>query len=144
MVERAGKVKPTRPAGAPEDGAREDAFHAACQTRDLFAAIANKWVGLVLVALAEQPKRYGELHQTVQGISQKMLTQSLRLLERDGLVTRTVTASVPVRVDYAITPLGRSLVPVMAAIKEWAEYHVDEVLAARREFEARAEHSSRS
>jgi len=121
------------------DGARaqprtEDAFSAACATRDLFAAISNKWVGLVLIALAEGPMRYSELNRRVQGVSQKMLTQSLRLLERDGLVTRTVTPSVPVRVDYEITDLGRSLMGPMSAIKEWAEAHVDEVLAARAAF----------
>lgn len=115
----------------------EDAFSAACQTRDLFAAISNKWVGLVLIALADAPMRYSELHQRVEGISQKMLTQSLRLLERDGLVTRTVTPSVPVRVDYEITSLGRSLMTVMVAIKAWAETHVDEVLAARAAFSRR-------
>ena len=112
----------------------QDAFGAACQTRDLFAAITNKWVGLLLVALADGPKRYSELHHVVEGISQKMLTQSLRLLERDGLVTRTVTPSIPVRVDYGITPLGRSLTTVMAAMKQWAETHVHEVLEARAAF----------
>jgi DNA-binding HxlR family transcriptional regulator len=120
-----------------EQDTRHDAFSAACSTRDLFAAITNKWVGLILVALAEQPMRYSELHVRIEGISQKMLTQSLRLLERDGLVTRTVTPSVPVRVDYAITPLGRSLMSVMTAIKGWAETHVDEVMASRREFASR-------
>lgn len=112
----------------------EDAFSDACQTRDLFAAITNKWVGLLLVALADGPRRYSELHQVVEGISQKMLTKSLRLLERDGLATRMVTASVPVRVDYAITPLGSSLMTVVATMKEWAETHVHEVLAARAAF----------
>ena len=112
----------------------EDAFSDACQTRDLFAAISNKWVGLLLVALADGPRRYGELHHVVEGISQKMLTKSLRLLERDGLATRMVTASVPVRVDYEITPLGCSLMTVMATMKEWAETHVHEVLAARAAF----------
>jgi DNA-binding HxlR family transcriptional regulator len=116
-----------------------DAFRAACSTRDLFAAISNKWVGLVLIALAEGPMRYSELNVRVQGVSQKMLTQSLRLLERDGLVTRTVTPSVPVRVDYEITELGRSLMSPMAAIKQWAEQHVDEVLAARAAFAHRAD-----
>jgi DNA-binding HxlR family transcriptional regulator len=64
-------------------------------------------------------------------VSQKMLTQTLRTLERDGLITRTVTPSVPVRVDYELTPLGHSLVPVMVGIKDWAEAHMDEVNTAR-------------
>jgi DNA-binding HxlR family transcriptional regulator len=122
---------------ATKTSSTETALSAACETRDLFAAISNKWVGLVLVALAEGPRRYSELHHVIEGISQKMLTQSLRLLERDGLVTRTVTPSVPVRVDYEITPLGRSLMTVVAAMKEWAETHVHEVLAAREAFSTR-------
>jgi DNA-binding HxlR family transcriptional regulator len=128
-----------RSVAATEDP--QDAFGAACQTRDLFAAISNKWVGLILVALADGPKRYSELQKVIEGISQKMLTQSLRLLERDGLVTRTVIPSSPVRVDYEITPLGRSLMTVMAAMKQWAEAHVDEVLEARTAF-ARAQAGS--
>jgi DNA-binding HxlR family transcriptional regulator len=128
-----------RSVAATEDP--QDAFGAACQTRDLFAAISNKWVGLILVALADGPKRYSELQKVIEGISQKMLTQSLRLLERDGLVTRTVIPSSPVRVDYEITPLGRSLMTVMAAMKQWAEAHVDEVLEARAAF-ARAQAGS--
>lgn len=71
-------------------------------------------------------------------VSQKMLTQSLRNLERDGLLTRTVTPSVPVRVDYALTPLGESLVPVMRAIKAWAEESMDEVRAARSGYDGEA------
>jgi DNA-binding MarR family transcriptional regulator len=72
-----------------------------------------------------------ELARTIAGVSQKMLTQTLRLLERDGLVTRTITASVPVRVDYQLTPLGRTLLPVVRAIKDWSETHISEVHAAR-------------
>ncbi|MCW7945662.1 HxlR family transcriptional regulator [Streptomyces hygroscopicus] len=108
-----------------------NAFVAQCPTRQLFATISDKWIGLVLAALADGSHRYGELGATVAGISQKMLTQTLRTLERDGLVTRTVTPSVPVRVDYQLTPLGESLMPVILAIKDWAETHMDEVLAAR-------------
>ncbi|WSD74625.1 helix-turn-helix transcriptional regulator (plasmid) [Streptomyces sp. NBC_01591] len=79
-----------------------------------------------------------ELSRRLVSVSQKMLTQSLRNLERDGLLTRTVTPSVPVRVDYALTPLGDSLVPVMQAIKAWAEENMDEVLAARSGYDATA------
>lgn len=80
--------------------------------------------------------RYSELSRRLAGVSQKMLTQTLRSLERDGLVSRTVTPSVPVRVDYALTPLGRTLMPLVAHIKEWAECHMDEVAAARTEYDA--------
>jgi DNA-binding HxlR family transcriptional regulator len=88
-------------------------------------------MGLVLGALGDAPKRHSELARRIAGVSQKMLTQTLRTLERDGLVTRTVTPSVPVRVDYELTALGRTLLPVMVGIKDWAEAHMDEVNAAR-------------
>jgi DNA-binding HxlR family transcriptional regulator len=108
-----------------------DAFLASCPTRQLVATISGKWVTLVLVALADGPQRYSELAKRVAGVSQKMLTQTLRTLERDGLVTRTLTPSVPVRVDYALTDLGMSLLPTVSAIKAWAESHMNEVTAAR-------------
>jgi len=88
-------------------------------------------VTLVLTALAGAPRRYSELSRTIAGVSQKMLTQTLRMLERDGLVTRTITASVPVRVDYQLSPLGRTLLPVVRAIKDWSETYISEVHAAR-------------
>jgi DNA-binding HxlR family transcriptional regulator len=111
---------------------RYDAFLAACPTRQLLATIGNKWVSLVLAALADGPCRYTQLATRVAGVSQKMLTQTLRMLEHDGLLSRTLTPSVPARVDYALTELGESLLPVMTAIKAWAEEHIDEVHAARR------------
>jgi DNA-binding HxlR family transcriptional regulator len=92
-------------------------------------------VSLVLVALADGPRRYNDLARIVASISQKMLTQTLRSLERDGLVSRTVTPSVPVRVDYALTGLGTTLLPVMREIKVWAEAHIDEVEAARTRYD---------
>lgn len=108
-----------------------DAFLAECPTRELLDVLSDKWLGLVIAALGEGPMRHSELARRIAGVSQKMLTQTLRKLERDGLVTRTVTPSVPVRVDYALTPLGRDLAPVLTAIKTWAEAHMDEVRAAR-------------
>jgi DNA-binding HxlR family transcriptional regulator len=123
----------TTTAAQRRDQARRDydAFLAACPTRELLSRLADKWVALVIPALAGGPLRHGELAHRIAGVSQKMLTQTLRTLERDGLVTRTVTASVPVRVDYALTPLGHELFPVMLAIKSWAEAHMDQVFAAR-------------
>jgi DNA-binding HxlR family transcriptional regulator len=82
--------------------------------------------------------RYSELSRRLAGVSQKMLTQTLRSLERDGLVTREVTPSVPVRVDYQLTDLGRSLLPVMHAVHLWAEQHMDQVIVARAEFDAQS------
>jgi DNA-binding HxlR family transcriptional regulator len=113
-----------------------DAFMAECPTRQLLDTLSDKWMGLVLGALGEGAKRHSELARRIAGVSQKMLTQTLRTLERHGFVTRTVTPSVPVRVDYELTPLGRSLMPVMVGIKDWAEAHMDEVNAASRAYEA--------
>ncbi|WP_329253489.1 helix-turn-helix transcriptional regulator [Actinoallomurus sp. NBC_01490] len=113
-----------------------DAYLATCPARRLLDRISDKWVSLLLNALAEGPQRYSDLSRTIAGVSQKMLTQTLRTLERDGLVSRTVTPSVPVRVDYELTPLGVSLLPVMRAIKDWAETHIEEVTAAQDAYDA--------
>ena len=115
-----------------------DAFMARCPSRQVMATIGDKWAGLVVSALADGPRRHGELRSTIAGASQKMLTQTLRSLERDGLVTRTVTPSVPVRVDYELTALGHGLVPVLGALKAWAEENIEDVLAAREVYDARA------
>ncbi|MGW4720103.1 winged helix-turn-helix transcriptional regulator [Nocardia sp. NPDC004260] len=114
---------------------RYDAYIAECPTRQLLDRISDKWVSLVLAALADGPLRYGELNRIIAGVSPKMLTQTLRGLERDGLVERRITAEVPVRVDYELTPLGRSLQPVMSAVKAWAETRMDDVIAARARYD---------
>ncbi|HLU58680.1 MAG TPA: helix-turn-helix domain-containing protein [Pseudonocardia sp.] len=114
-----------------EAARRYHAYLASCPARRLLDRIGDKWVTLVLSALADGPQRYSDLSRRIAGVSQKMLTQTLRSLERDGLVSRSVTPSVPVRVDYALTPLGTPLMPLLAHIKEWAEQHMDEVAAAR-------------
>lgn len=106
-----------------------------CPTRQVMATIGDKWTGLLVHALADGPLRHGQLRTLIAGVSQKMLTQTLRQLERDGLVTRKVTPSVPVRVDYALTPLGQSLVPVLRALKDWSETHIEEVQKARQDFD---------
>lgn len=108
---------------------------AECPGHELLATLSDKWVTLVLDALADGSQRYSELSRTIAGASQKMLTQTLRKLERDGLLTRTVTPSVPPRTDYELTRLGASLLPVQQGIKHWAETHVEEVHAARRDYD---------
>ncbi len=113
-----------------------DAFMESCPSRQLLDVIANKWVCLVLSALADGPRRHGQLRTHIAGVSQKMLTQTLRELERDGFVTRTVTPSVPVRVDYELTPLGVELQGVMRAVKAWAEDNMVTVLKHREQFVA--------
>ena len=119
-----------------EQAKREyDAFLATCPSRQLLAMIGNKWIGLVLGSLENGPKRHSAIARQIAGISQKMLTQTLRELERDGLVTRTVTLAVPVRVDYELTPLGQDLQSVVRPLKVWAEHNMDRILEHR----ARAE-----
>jgi DNA-binding HxlR family transcriptional regulator len=109
---------------------------AECPGHEVLAALSDKWVTLVLSALAGGPLRHSELARIVAGATQKMLTQTLRKLERDGLVERAVTASVPPRVDYALTPLGRSLLPLQQAIKVWAESHIEAVHDARNRYDS--------
>lgn len=104
-----------------------------CPARQLLETISSKWVTLVLLELAEGPRRHGELRRRIPGASQKMLTSTLRALERDGLLLRHVTASVPVRTDYELSPLGRSLLGVVYGLKEWAESSMHAVEASRLE-----------
>src|SRR5580693_5043138 len=119
-----------------------DAFLAGCPSRQLLDRISDKWVALVLAALGgdggePRPMRYSELSRRLAGVSQKMLTQTLRSLERDGLLTRTVTPTVPVTVTYELTGLGLSLHQVIRGIKAWAEANMDEVLANREDYDTR-------
>jgi DNA-binding HxlR family transcriptional regulator len=131
---------PTRTAAQRREAEREayNAFIAECPSRQLLDRLTDKWTTLLLIALADGSQRYSELARTVAGVSQKMLTQTLRNLERDGLITRRVTPSVPVRVDYELTGLGRSLLPVVREVKSWAEHHMPDVLAARSRFDRAA------
>ncbi|GAA1395475.1 helix-turn-helix domain-containing protein [Pseudonocardia kongjuensis] len=108
-----------------------DAFLAVCPSRQLLDRISDKWVTLVLCGLGDGPLRFSELSRQLAGVSQKMLTQTLRSLERDGLLTRTATATVPVTVSYELTDLGRSLHGAIRGLKAWAETHMDDVLAHR-------------
>ncbi|NUK27298.1 helix-turn-helix transcriptional regulator [Streptomyces lunaelactis] len=130
--------------------AEYNAFLAICPSRQLLDRISDKWVVLILCALggdaSEQsgashvPKamRYSELARLLAGVSQKMLTQTLRALERDGLLTRTVTPTVPVTVTYELTDLGLSLHHLTRGLRQWAQTHMDQVLANREKHDARA------
>ena len=112
-----------------------NAFGAACPTREILTVISGKWVTLTLIALAGGAVRYGQLANRIGGVSHKMLTQTLRTLEAHGLVERTVTPTIPVTVDYSLTELGASLVPVVQAIKTWAETNVHRVRAVKSTYE---------
>jgi DNA-binding HxlR family transcriptional regulator len=106
-------------------------YAAACPTRQALDRIADKWTVLVIGLLEQRPHRFGELRKGIDGISQKMLTQTLRSLELDGLVNRRAQATVPVTVEYSLTKSGRTLTEPLEAIRRWAEQHIDHVLAAR-------------
>ena len=118
-----------------------DAFIKSCPTNQLLDRISDKWVSLIVSALAGGPMRYSDLGRKIAGVSPKMLTQTLRSLERDGIVSRTVTPSVPVRVDYELTPLGGNLSCLLTAVKDWAEHHIEEVVEARERYDAPSEAS---
>lgn len=119
-----------------------DAYLAQCPSRRVLERISDKWVTLVMCALADGPQRYSQLARHIAGVSPKMLTQTLRNLERDGLVDRSVTPTVPVTVDYRLTDLGRSLQHEVAALKTWSERHIDRIEAARAAYDATAESST--
>ena len=114
-----------------------DVYDAACPTRQVLDLIADKWATLIVGLLETQPMRFAALQKRIGGISQKMLTQTLRGLERDGLVTRTVYAEVPPRVEYALTPLGRTLCVPIDAIIKWSEENIGEVMTARQQYDQR-------
>ena len=129
-----------------------NAFLAGCPSRQLLDRISDKWVVLVLSALGSdgshpfggdctgQPRsmRYSELSRLLAGVSQKMLTQTLRSLERDGLITRTATPTVPVTVCYELTALGLSLYQTARGLKAWAQENMDEVRASRAQYDTTA------
>jgi DNA-binding HxlR family transcriptional regulator len=122
---------------ASPDG-RFDVLSAACPTRQVINRVGDRWSLLVLYALEDGTLRFQQLRRAVGGVSQKMLTQTLRTLERDGLVTRTVYASVPPKVEYSLTQLGTDLSEPVAAIRAWAYRHMDQIERAREDFDRAA------
>jgi len=103
---------------------------------NVLARVGDKWSVLIVVLLGDGPRRFSELKRAIDGISQRMLTLTLRGLERDGLVTRTVFPTIPPRVDYALTDLGRSLWPPVQALGEWAHANNATINAARARYDA--------
>ena len=102
-----------------------------CESRQALDRIADKWTCLIVYALLDGPRRHGELKRTIEGISQKMLTQTLRSMETDGLVKRTVVDVIPPHVEYGLTPLGQTLSDPLVAICQWAMDHLPELQTAR-------------
>src|ERR1700690_61396 len=113
-----------------------NAYATNCPTRLVLDRIADKWAVLVLGLLANGPVRFNRLRRQIEGISQKMLSQTLKSLERRGLVSRKATPTVPVTVEYSITPLGETLSATVDGLRVWAETHIDKVLKAQRQYDA--------
>ncbi len=110
-----------------------------CPTREVLDRIGDRWSVLIIGFLSPGPQRFSELGRRIDGISQKMLTQTLRGLERDGLITRTVFPVVPPHVEYELTDLGRTLREPLAALEDWAREHMDAIIEARLEHARRAD-----
>lgn len=115
-----------------------DVYCEACPTRLVLDRLADKWVVLILGRLALRPMRFNQLRRDIQGVSQKVLSQSLKKLERDGLLHRRAFPTVPVTVEYSITPLGETLAARIAEIARWAEQHIEAVQEAQKRYDAAA------
>jgi DNA-binding HxlR family transcriptional regulator len=115
-----------------------NAYAHACPTRMVLDRIADKWAVLVLGLLGNGPVRFNQLRRQIEGISQKMLSQTLKSLERDGLVSRRATPTVPVTVEYSITPLGETLSATVDNLRIWAETHMEQVLLSQQQYDAAA------
>ncbi|MBP0452716.1 helix-turn-helix transcriptional regulator [Kitasatospora sp. RG8] len=122
--------------GGAVDEVPGETYLADCRARVAFDLLANTWSSVVLWALRDAPERPGELRARIGGISAKVLTETLRRLEYNGLVVRRSYAETPPRVEYALTPLGRTLLPALEALGEWGYRHGDEVLEAQDRAEA--------
>lgn len=118
---------------------KADVYDDACPCRQILDRVADKWTALILGRLESGPQRFSELRRAIKGVSAKMLTQTLRSLERDGLVTRTVYPTVPVTVEYELTPLGVSLTEPLRALRSWSQVHKAQVMDAQRAYDERAD-----
>lgn len=107
-----------------------------CPTQQVLELVASKWTMLIILALDRGPRRYSQLQRSVEGVTKKMLTQTLRLLERDGLVHRRVYDTVPIQTEYELTALGHDLAKVVAVVRTWAYDNVERIGDARRDFDA--------
>lgn len=117
---------------------KPDVFRSKCLSRQVLDLLAEKWALLVIHSLADNPKRTAELRRHIDGISEKMLVQTLRRLERHGFVARRAYAEVPPRVDYRLTPLGHRLSDLVRALDGWVEENLNEIIAAQQAFDERA------
>lgn len=113
-----------------------DVYKVTCPTRQVLDCIADKWAVLVVGLLRGGTRRFGEMRKSIEGVSQKMLTQTLRSLERDGIVSRRVYASVPPKVEYSLTPLGHSLATIVEQLRVWSESNIEIVLANQQSYDS--------
>ena len=111
-------------------------YMADCPTRVMLDRIGDKWTVLLLGLLHTEPLRFNQLRKQIEGLSQKVLSQTLKGLERDGLIVRKAFATVPVTVEYSITPLGKTLAAIVDSLVGWAEIHIKDVQAAQRRYDA--------
>ncbi len=118
-----------------------DVMEDACPTRQILSRIADKWTMLVVLALGSGTLRFSQLRSRIGGVTQKMLTQTLRGLERDGLISRKAHPTVPVTVEYTLTPLGHSLGEAVSVIRGWTYSHIAEIEQARRHFDKMSHNS---
>ncbi|MEN1974747.1 winged helix-turn-helix transcriptional regulator [Cellulomonas sp. P4] len=129
----ASPLQSSAPGAAPRSSALQElltdgVLPAACPSRIVLDHVTSKWGVLVLVALSEGTRRWGELRRVVEGISEKMLASTLRTLEADGLVLREATPSIPPRVDYSLTPLGRELATHLLPLVSWVAAHAEAIV----------------
>ena len=108
-----------------------------CRAREVLSRVGDKWSVYVIDLLGQDTKRFMELHRSIDGITARMLTVTLRGLERDGIVTRTIHPVIPPRVEYALTPMGQTLLTTIGQLVAWADGHVSEIEAARATYDAR-------
>ena len=125
---------PSGPDSGPSGSVGEPS---ACRAREVLQRVGDKWSVFVIDLLGQGTMRFGELHRSIDGITARMLTVTLRGLERDGIVTRTIHPVIPPRVDYALTPMGRTLLDTIGQLVSWADSHLAEIDAARTAYDTK-------
>jgi DNA-binding HxlR family transcriptional regulator len=123
-------------AAKPPPAREPNPYRANCPTRLVLDRIGDKWAFLALILIRDQPMRFNEARRAIEGVTQKMLSQTLKRLERDGLISRTVLPTAPISVRYEITPLGRTLAATLDALHRWACDHLGEVARAQERYDA--------
>jgi DNA-binding HxlR family transcriptional regulator len=129
--------EPVPPVPPAEAGVHSTGEHSSCRAREVLQRVGDKWSVYVIDLLGQGTKRFTELHRAIDGITARMLTVTLRGLERDGIVTRTIHPVIPPRVEYALTPMGRTLLDTIGQLVTWADSHLPEIDAARAAYDAK-------